>query len=178
MATAAGFSAGQVVAVEIIGGHKFAIALQALAHKISDGGTLKVGFLEGATYAAGDNSAFLKAVGSSATPTPTKVLPVAQVAFWNEFGTKRAKARPFFRNTISDKAENWGAGLAKLVVATNYDGKKSLSLLGVQMVNDIKETINKWPADNRPLTVKIKGFDKGLIQSKTMRDAVAFKVET
>jgi hypothetical protein len=166
------------VAVKVIGGHKFAIALQALANKITNGGSLKVGFLEGATYPAGDNSAFLKAVGSSAAPTPTKSLPVAQVAFWNEFGTKRAKARPFFRNTISDKAENWGAGLAKLVVSTNFDGQKSLTLLGVQMVNDIKETINKWPADNRPLTVKIKGFNKGLIHNKIMRDAVAFKVET
>lgn len=165
-----------VVAVEIVGGHKFAIALQALAHKITNGGSLKVGFLEGSTYAASDNSAFLKAVGSNAAPKQSPMLPVAQVAFWNEFGTKRAKARPFFRNTISDKAESWGDGLAKLVIATNYDGEKSLRLLGVQMVNDIKETINRWPADNRPLTVKIKGFNKGLIASKTMRDAVAFKV--
>lgn len=166
------------MAVEIIGGHKFAIALQALAHKITNGGSLKVGFLAGATYPAGDNSAFLKAVGSKAAPKPTPSLPVAQVAFWNEFGTKRAKARPAVRNTISDKAESWGTGLAKLVVATGYDGEKSLTLLGIQMVNDIKETINRWPADNRPLTVKIKGFNHGLIHNKIMRDAVASKVET
>ena len=32
--------------------------------------------------------------------------PVAAVAAWNEFGTKRIKERPFFRNAISEGAED------------------------------------------------------------------------
>jgi hypothetical protein len=151
------------VAVKVTGGHKFEIALQSLAHKIGNTGTLKVGFLEGATYPATGKG---------------KSLSVAQVAFWNEFGTKRAPARPFFRNTIAEQSAKWGRGLGKLVVSTNFDGAKALNLLGIEMKNDIVTSIVRWPADNAESTAARKGFNKGLIDTGVMQRNVGYKVET
>jgi hypothetical protein len=158
--------------------HKFEIALQALAHKISVGGSLKVGFLEGVNYPVGDNSKFLSAVGSKATPKPSASVSVAQVAFWNEFGTKTAPARPFFRNTIAEQSAKWGKGLGKLMIQTKLNGPQSLELLGREMKNDIVTSIQRWPADNAALTVKIKGFNKGLVHNSVMVRNVAYKVES
>ena len=151
------------VGVRVIGGHKLEIALQSLAAKINNASELKVGFLEGVRYPA-------TASGKSVS--------VAQVAFWNEFGTKRAPARPFFRNTVAEQSAKWGRGLAKLVVQTNYDGEKSLTLLGTEMKNDIVTSIVRWPADNAPSTVSRKGFNKGLIDTGVMQRNVDYKVGT
>jgi hypothetical protein len=164
---------------QIVGGKKLAFALGSLEQKITRGGVLRVGFLEKSTYPAGTAARFLKAVGSNATPKATPVLSVAQAAFWNEYGTTRAPARPFFRTTIARESKTWGDKLAKALVAVNYDGPTALGLLGQSMRDDIENAIAQWSSPgNAPLTIKIKGFDKPLVDTGVMQRAVDYEVKT
>lgn len=161
----------------VVGGKKLDLALKSIERKITSGGVLRVGFLEGSRYPQTTNARFLKAVGSNATPKVQPALNVAQVAFWDEYGTVRAPARPYFRQTIARESKTWGDKLAKAVVDMNYDGAKALALLGQSMRDDVEEAIEQWPADNAPLTIKIKGFDHGLLDSGIMQRAVDYEVK-
>jgi hypothetical protein len=162
----------------VIGGKKLALALASLERKITSGGVLRVGFLEGSRYPERTNKRFLKAVGSDATPSVVPSMPIAQAAFWNEYGTTRAPARPFFRTTIAQQSKTWGDKLSKAIAATNYDGKTALGLLGQSMRDDVENSIAQWSAPpNAPLTVKIKGFDKPLVDSGDMQRAVDYEVK-
>jgi hypothetical protein len=161
----------------VVGGIKLDIALRALEKKITSGGVLRMGFLEGAKYPERTNARFLKAVGSKATPTVVPSIPIAQAAFWNEYGTSRAPARPAFRTTIAKKSKDWGGKLGKAIIATDYDGRKALALLGQDMRDDLENAIAQWSSPaNSPLTVKIKGFDKPLVDSGDMQRAPDYEV--
>jgi hypothetical protein len=154
---------GRAVSVKITGGQKLGPALKRLATRLGTGGSVRVGFLEGRTYPAGKKG---------------KTLNVAQVAFWNEFGTKKAPARPFFRNTVADLAPTLGARLAKVAKATNYDVKKTLELMGTGIKDRIVKAIVDWPPDNAERTVKKKGFNHGLIDTGVMQRSVDFEVKS
>lgn len=150
------------VRTAVIGGKKFKIALDAISHGIEKGGTLKVGFLDGATYPAEDGRPSLS---------------VAQVAFWNEFGTKRAPPRPFFRTTISEQSKTWGDKLGKAVVFYKYDGALALSAVGLSMKDDITASIARWTTPpNAASTIARKGFNKPLIHTGVMQRSVDYAV--
>lgn len=136
-----------------------------------------MGFLENARYPETTNERFLKAVGSKATPKVMPSISVAQVMFWNEYGTKTAPARPVFRTTIQKESPEWGDKLGKAIVAMNYDGEKALRLLGQSMRDDLENGIAQWEAPgNAPLTVKIKGFDKPLVDSGVAQRSPDFEL--
>lgn len=152
-------------AVEIKGGDKLAKVLREIAARLGGAGAaVKVGFLEGATYP-----------GSADNPG----LTVAQVAFWNNFGTIKAPARPFFSNAIAEKSPEWGGDLGKALKASNYDAKTAMNIMGEvikgQIVQSIVDT-NSPPL--APSTAKRKGFDKPLIDTGVMQRAVDYAVES
>ena len=148
---------------KVIGGKKLDLALQAIEKKITRGGVLRMGFLEKSTYPAGKKNA--------------APLHVAQVAFWNEFGTVRSPARPSFRTTIRRKSKEWGERVGKAVIATNYDGRKALALVGQSMRDDLENEIAQWSSPpNAPSTIARKGFDKPLVDSGTMQRAPDYEV--
>lgn len=92
--------------------------------KSMGGGSVQVGFLEGATYPDGT--------------------PVAAVAFWNEFGHEGpfpAPPRPFFRTMISEESPSWPGKMAQLVKATNYNGPKVLAIMGEDIGGALKASI-------------------------------------
>ena len=162
---------------QVVGGKKLALALQALERKITGGGVLRVGFLENARYPERTNARFLAAVGSKAKPTVSPPMSVAQAAFWNEYGTTRAPARPFFRTTIARESKSWGDKLGKALIATDYSGPAALGLLGQSMRDDIENAIAQWSSPgNAPLTIRIKGFDKPLVDSGVMQRSVDYEV--
>ena len=144
------------------GGKKLTLALKSIEQKITNAGMLRMGFLEGATYPA------TKKGGA---------LPVAQVAFWNEFGTVRIPARPAFRTTIKKQSPAWGDKLGKAIKATHYDGRKALALLGQSMRDDLENAIATWATPgNAPSTIARKGFDKPLVHTGVMQRAPDFEV--
>lgn len=167
------------MANRVVGGKKLDLALKSIEQKITNGGVLRVGFLEGSRYPERTNARFLKAVGSSATPSVVPSIPIAQAAFWNEYGTTRAPSRPFFRTTIAQKSKGWGVKLGQAIKFTNYDGQRALALLGQDMRDDVENAIAQWSSPgNAPLTIKIKGFDKPLVDSGDMQRAVDYEVKT
>lgn len=170
------------VTVEFKGGAAIEKKLAEIARKVGRRETLKVGFLADATYSSGVDE--LRKTGQKFTAkqkqrqakAAASGLHVAQVAFWNEYGTKNTPARPFFRNTIEAKGPTWGRAFGKNLVATNYNAEQSLARLGRGIQTQIREAINQWPADNAPATVAQKEFNKGLIDTSVMLRSVDFQV--
>jgi len=180
------------------GGDKLNAYLAKLADKIGGGGVVRVEFLEGSTYPPGKKVKVKKKgkvvgrrittatrgkagrfkageVPEGETGTP---LAVAQVAFWNEFGTKTAPPRPFFRNAIADKSDEWGNTLAALVKPANFDIPAVLGIMGEVMQGDIRESIIALVSPKlSDRTVEEKGFDKPLIDTSTMLRAVDYEVD-
>ena len=104
------------------GGDKFRQRLAELAKQAATA-KVRVGIIEQANYDGSDGES------------------VAQVAFWNEYGTARTPARPFFRNTIAERKTEWARLAGKFMQANGGNVRQSLSDLGEIAVGDIKETI-------------------------------------
>jgi hypothetical protein len=151
------------------GGKKLRIALSSIEQRITRAGLLRMGFLEGNIY-------------SDTHPTRgTKraALPVAIVAFFNEFGTSRIPPRPFFRTTISQKSKLWGDNLAKALKHYEYNGELALRAVGQGMRDDLENSIATWSSPpNAARTIKIKGFNKPLVDDGTMQRSPDFEIAT
>lgn len=148
----------------ISGGDKLKAALDKIAAKLDKGGTLKVGFLAGATASDGQS------------------LPLR--AALNEFGHENSNEttvppRPFFRNMIAAKAGEWPDAIAGLLKSTNYDVDKTLNLTGAGIAKQLRESIlDLWEPPLSPVTIAKKGHDKPLIETSDMINGVAFEVNT
>lgn len=144
--------------MEIKGGKKFEEALDKMAARLRSGGVLRVGFLENATY-----------------PNGTKV---AAVAANNEYGTKKAPSRPFFRSMIKQYSKTWPEAIAKNLKATNYDVETTLNRVGMGIKGQLQDTIRDFQgAPLAPSTIARKGFDKQLIDSGHMLNSVDFDIK-
>ena len=138
--------------MELSGGDKLAKVLESIGKKMH--GSVRVGFLEGSTYS-------------------TDGMSIPTVAFWNEFGTSRIPARPFFRTTIKDKESLWGNHLVSFAKIYDYDGPKVLDAMGEIMAQDIQATITGWTDPrNADSTIARKGFNAPLRDTNEMHDAV------
>ena len=140
--------------------------LEEIAQRMG-GGSVSVGFLEGATYPDGTS--------------------VPAVAYWNEFGKMVQSQegnyfqlpRPFFRQMIAKESPTWPRKMAKLAKATGYDGPRVLALMGEDIKGGLQESINSL--DSPPLadsTVAAKGFSKPLIDTSHMINSVDYEVNT
>ena len=118
--------------------------------------SVRVGVLESATYPDGT--------------------PVAMVAFWNEYGTKTSPVRAFFRTTVSDQKKNWVLSVQNLM-KMHDDPKKVMGLMGEHMRGQIVQSINTWTdPPNAPYTVRMKGFQKPLVDSGQLMRSISFEV--
>jgi hypothetical protein len=177
------------------GGDKLARVLADLGRRMGNG-TVNIGFLAGATYPSQQKGADrliaglnkLNSIGPQKPGTKSRQtligpqpivsgLHVATVAFWNEFGTARAPARPFMRQTVAEKSPAWGARMARVAIKTKFNGPQTLKLMGEGIRDQFVTAIKRWPADNSPLTQAIKGFNKGLIDTDVMQRSVDYEVK-
>ena len=142
------------------GGAKLEEYLKEMARKVSNPGTLRVGFLEGATYPDG-------------TPVPL-------VAAVQEFGSPAngIPSRPYFRTMIADKSLGWGDAIGSTLQATEYDAGKALALMGEGISGQLKESIIDFEgAPLSPATVAAKGNEKQLVDTGHMLNSVAWDIE-
>ena len=132
-------------------------SLSAALSKYKDmNASVRVGVLENATYPDGT--------------------PVAMVAFWNEYGTKRSPVRAFFRTTVSEQKKNWVLSVQNLMKMHN-DPKKVMGLIGVHMQEQIVQSINTWSdPPNSAYTIAKKGFDKPLVERGIMMRSIKSEV--
>jgi len=87
--------------------------------------------------------------------------PVAQVAFWNEFGTASAPARPFFRNMIAKDSSKWGGMIARGIKA-DFSGRKLLENMGEEVAGALQESIRNTNAPAlSPVTLMLRSMKKG-----------------
>ena len=101
---------------------------------------------------------------------------VASVAFWNEYGTRIAPPRPFFRDTIKQEKSNWSA-LATKAIRAGYTVEHMLGLVGSQMQTSIQLSIMTWSAPaNSAYTIAKKKFNAPLRDSLLMHDSIKFEV--
>jgi hypothetical protein len=143
----------------IRGGDKLAAALSEIARNLSKAETLRVGFLEGATAPNGDS------------------IPLR--AAMNEFGTAKAPPRPFMRNMIAAKSDEWPDALAGALKANDYDATKALELVGGGIAGQLQQSIIDLTSP--PLaqsTIDRKGSEKPLIEHGDMLDAVDYEIKS
>lgn len=157
----------ETVTGSLEGGAKLEKYLAEKARSLGAGGSVAVGFLEGATYPITDDN--------------DEVLPVAQVAFWMNFGTTKSPARPFFTNMIEDQMPTWAKKLGAAIRYSNYRIRPALDILGADIAGHLIESINLLQDPPlSPYTIEKKGFAKPLIDSGLMvsRRAISWKVTT
>ena len=130
-----------------------------------------VGFLDTAKYPA----ARTQGTPPNRKTVQVPVIPVAQVAFWNNFGTKRSPPRPFFNNMIAKNSPRWGEALGKILAANGYDEDNALGLMGQLMQGQLQqEIIDTNTPPNAPYTVRMKnGATKVLVDSGVMLQSVS-----
>lgn len=144
--------------VSFSGGDKLKKALSDISKKAKNAASVDVGFLADATYPNG--------------------VSVPMVAALNEFGTEKAPPRPFFRGMISDKSGEWPDAVAGLLVANNYDARKTLEQTGAAIKGQLQEAITVYVGPPlSPVTIARKGHDKQLVDSSTMLRSVDFRVK-
>lgn len=140
------------------GGKGIEKALAAIGRKMS--GSVKVGFMNGATYPVAQG-------GES----------VAQVAFWNEFGTTRIPSRPFFRTMISRESPGWGVLISKAAVHYDYNGSAVLGFMGEKIIEQLQRSITEWQdPPNAQSTIDAKGFNKPLVDTNHMHNSITLEV--
>lgn len=97
-------------------------------------------------------------IPAGATTTDGKSIP--EYAMYNEVGTAHIPPRPFMRDTVNDKQDNWKSFLDNNVDYNNIQRDKCETVMGVLgevMVADIKQTIQKGNfVPDAPATVKTK----------------------
>ncbi len=120
---------------KIIGGTKVAGKLASIAAKAAGAKQVSVGFFEDATYPNGT--------------------PVAQVAFWDEFGTKTAPARPFMRHVDKDGQAQWGQLAETALKHAEMDAEKALTLCGQEIQGQIEEKIQTMDSPANSMVTNI-----------------------
>ncbi len=143
------------------GGKKLDAYLKQIAGRIEAPGTLRVGFLEGATYRDGTS--------------------VPMVAAIQEFGApaKGIPPRPYFRSMIAQRAPEWGGILAGLLVTHGYDGETALRLMGDGIAGQLRDSIVALTAPLlAPATIAAKGSAKPLVDTGHMLNSVDYAVDT
>lgn len=175
---------GVVIAV-LSGGDKLERALAEITLKLNKPGTLRVGFLEGATYPSTPTKQLRTTYSKRAKKGTTGAVkgspggkPVAMIAAIQEFGTGRIPPRPFFRNMIAKNSKNWAKGIATQLAATNFDVRKTLMITGEVIAGQLRQSIietNSPPLS--PTTIARKGFSKPLVDTSHMLQSVSYEVK-
>ncbi|OYY83018.1 MAG: hypothetical protein B7Y46_16635 [Acidovorax sp. 28-64-14] len=121
---------------------------------------LSVGFMSGATYPDGTKVAYVAAINNYGAPG------------------RNIPPRPFFSGMVEQKSPGWGARLGEALKFTDFNGKKALSLMGEEIVGDLKQSITDMDSPPlSPATIARKGFAKPLIDTSHMINSAQYAVD-
>lgn len=143
----------------VIGGDRVRAYLRSIAVQLDRPRTLRVGFLEGATYPDGT--------------------PVAMVAAIHNYGAPRAgiPPRPFFGNLVRNHEDEWPAGFATQLRETNLDFEAALRRAGEAIAGQLRqEIVDLWEPPLAESTIARKGFAKPLVDTGHMLNSVDYEV--
>lgn len=111
-------------------------------------------------------------------------LPVAQVAYYNEFGTVHNPTRPFMQETFSDDlTQKWIAKMMKSVFESALTNGRAvhrlLQELGDGTAELLKVQILNYPGSNSAATIALKGGrNTPLRDTEFMMNSVKFQITT
>lgn len=132
--------------------------MERLAKLVAQPATLRVGFLEGATYPDGT--------------------PVGMIAAIHNYGAPRAgiPPRPFFTDMIKQHQSEWPKAIADLL-RNGASARNALEVAGAAIAGQLRQSIidTNYPP-LAPATVARKGFDKPLIDTSHMINSVDHEV--
>jgi len=125
---------------------------------------LDVGIFRDARYGAGNNN-----------------MPVAQVAYLNDQGSRTNPPRPFMTVDFIGYANSSFPKKAKqffllLLFSNNNNYLKKLEELGEEYAFDLQEFILDYPGSNSPAWIKEKGFDDPLYHTGVMVESVRHRM--
>lgn len=147
------------VAVRTIGGKKLNETLSKI--KKTRNAKLEVGFFPSSKYDDG--------------------MPVAQVAFWNEFGTKKMPERAFFRhgNILAAKQVVKIFNRDKISRGKETISRAKINKVGNMWVNELQLSIEGKGITyvaNAPSTIQQKGSSQPLVDTSLMLASPNYKV--
>jgi HK97 gp10 family phage protein len=104
---------------------------------------------------------------------------VAQVAAWNEYGTEDIPERPFLRSTMAKRRKKYTIIMGTIAAAA-VEGKASIKAgmarLGELVRSDVRNAIVNWSEPgNSPATIRKKGRDDPLVDTRRMLTSVEYK---
>ena len=141
----------------ISGGEKLEAALKAMAEKVSNPGTLSVGFQDGSSGTDGVLNAMKAAINNYGAPS---------------------RGRPFFSNMVADKSGGWADDIAKLLKEYDYDATKTLEDMGDMIKGQLVDSIlNGGWAPNAPSTLKRKKGKQPLVEFGDMVRSVTWLIK-
>jgi len=104
---------------------------------------------------------------------------LAEVAFWNEYGTKRIPPRPFLRPTIYSNSrmfKNLFKVAIRNVLLNKTTLKKASGEIGLQAQSMVrKEMTDLTEPPNAESTIEIKGSSNPLIDTGRLRQSINFQ---
>lgn len=108
-------------------------------------------------------------------------LPVAQVAYYNEFGTVHNPTRPFMEETFGDAAtQKHARQLMKQVFESALTNGRAvprlLQILGNDVAEIMKSIILHYPGSNSAETIARKGRNAPLRDTEFMMNSVKFQI--
>jgi len=102
--------------------------------------------------------------------------PVAQVAFWQEYGTLKIPMRPFMRNALAKNKVRW-IRFFKRQIESHLDFDLALNRTGEIMRGDIiKSIVATTTPPNKPSTIKAKKSSHPLIDTGLLKNSVSYEV--
>ena len=105
---------------------------------------------------------------------------VVDVALWNHFGTERIPERPFISFTIESKEaaiKKQIAASVSLLTSGRSTAGQQLKLIGKYVTGLIQDEIEQWSSPpNAESTVKAKGFNDPLIETRRLKNSVTHRV--
>lgn len=146
--------------VTMHGGADIEKAIRDIAKKLGKAGTVRAGFLEGATNTDGQS--------------------IPMIAAIHNFGAPAAgiPPRPFFSQAISKGKQTWPKRVVKIAQAANYDGDLIMNRIGEMLRADIQQAIHDVKGRKlEDATAKRKGFPTLLIDTSEMLNSVDYEVE-
>ena len=111
-----------------------------------------------------------------------KGVPIAQVAKWNEYGTKNGHipSRPFLA-IATDESKGWPSDVKSQIggINSSADVNEALKTIGETMKKDIKNLFGDRSKlrPNAPSTIAKKGFDAPLIDTGKLQEVIDYEVE-
>ena len=101
---------------------------------------------------------------------------VAQVGYWNEYGTETIPPRPFFRTAVENNRDKLGPMFVRAV--QKHEPETAMRMVCEHMVDELKTSVLTWTdPPNAPSTIKSKGYDAPLRgPDKLLRNSFSYEI--